>query len=198
VLADKLRPEHIRGFAQHMAAKYDVVFVTNGTKDLKDQLRKAILKVNPQVDIDAYFARWAFTLGNLIWTPFSIEDPKELPVWPYYWQFITIAHEVHHRVQFKEHGGAPFAWDYLSNEESRGQYEYEAYRTALELYPVLMNGESLDPVLLSQSLVHYGCSPATIDFVASQLTQAKKIIQAGGTITGTSQEAVVWLADHVF
>ena len=197
MLADRLTPEHIKAYAAHMAKTYDIVYVTDNTKHLKDQLRQAILQVNPHADINAYFDHWAFTLGNLVWTPFSVEDPKPLASWPFYWQIITIAHEAMHRVQNKTHGLDVFGWDYLSNEESRGQYEYEAYRTGLELYPVLCDGQQLEPVMMAQTLTNYGCTSKTIEFVAAQLTAAKKIIQAGGVITETSQTTLAWLAENV-
>lgn len=196
-LADKLTATHIKEYAAFMRDRFDLLYVTDADKELKDDLRKAVIRINPLVDIDSYFARWAFTLGKFIWTPFSVQNPAELPLWPYYWQVITLAHETRHRLQCKKYDFEPYAWEYLSNEESRGQFEYEALLTALELSPVLLDGESQDPVNLARILAHYGCSEATQGFVANQLTAAKRIITAGGIISEPSQATIDWLAENV-
>jgi len=180
-----------------MADTYDLVYVTDEQQGPKEALRKAVKSIRPDMDPDAYLQRWAFTLGNLVWLPFSLERPESKPLWPLYWQFITIAHETVHRVQCKTHEMAPFAWDYLTNEESRGQYEYEAYRVALELYPAIMGGAQLDPATLAEPLVQYGLSPSTIAFVVQQLTIVQQIIRNGGIVSEVSQRTLRWFADNL-
>lgn len=195
-LADLLTADHIRAYARHMAEKFDLVYVTDETVGLKETLKAAILKMRPDTNVEEYLQSWAFTLGNLVWLPFSLEHPASKPKWPFYWQVVTIAHEATHRIQFREYGASAFSWDYLTNEESRGQYEYEAYRGALELVPVL-TGETYDPADLAAPLAAYGLGPSAIAFVVQQLTLAQAIILRGGTLSETSRAALVWLADHV-
>lgn len=195
-LADMLTPSHMKAYARFMADKYDLVYVTDETPSLKDDIIKAIRLVRPDVDIDAYLQQWAFTLGNLIWLPFSLNAPAPKPRSPFYWQMITIAHEATHRQQAAHHQMAPFAWDYLTNEESRGQYEYEAYRVALELMPVL-TGATIDPETLAAPLVEYGLSGPTRAFVVQQLTLAQDMILRGAVISDTSRATIVWLAENV-
>lgn len=202
MLAERLRPEHIKGLARHLGGPVgeptSAVYVTDATKALKDQLRDGILLLKPGVDVDAYFKRYAFTLGLLIWTPFSVEEPAEIENWDFPWQVITLAHENWHRHQFLKYGGAPFAWDYLTNPESRAHYEYEAYRTTLELWPVLYDGaffENLEG--LAESLKAYAVRDEDIETMLINLRLANDIIKRGGIITPTAQETKKYLESVV-
>lgn len=201
-LAERLRPEHISGLALHLAgapgAYGSAIYVDDTTKELKEEVKQAVLAIRPGVDTDQYFERYAFTLGVLIWTPFSVTQPKELPNWDFPWQVITLAHENWHRHQFLKYGGAPFAWDYLTNPESRAQYEYEAYRVTLELWPVLYDGaffENLEG--LTQTLTAYAVRDEDLESMLANLRLADEIVRRGGIITPTAYETKKYLESVV-
>jgi hypothetical protein len=194
MIADKLTAEHIKAYAKYMAKEFDLIFASDMTRAIKETIRKAILRLNPSVDIDAYFARWAFTVNNFVWVPFSVENPKPIPFWSFPQQLLVIAHEATHVEQAKREGFLVFAANYLGDEESRGQYEYEACRTEMEIAPVLFDGAGLEPADLVKPLVHYGCTQKTIEFVESQLRTAK---QQGGVMNRASKVTISWLADNV-
>lgn len=196
MLADLITPDHVRAYARHMADTFDLVYVTDEEQGLKEEIRKAVRMVLPSVDIDNYLSQWAFTVDRLIWLPYSLEKPRPEPRAPLAFQMMTLAHEATHRLQAKGQF-QPFAWDYLTNEESRGQYEYEAYRVSLELNPVFYGGAQVAIDTLVSPLRHYGLSEATIAFVRQQLVMAADIVQRGGVIGATSKETINWLAQNV-
>lgn len=196
VLADLITPDHVRAYAKHMATTFDLAYVTDEDQGLKEEIRKAVRMLFPTIDIDNYLQQWAFTVDRLIWLPYSLENPKPEPRAPLAFQIMTLAHEAMHRLQARGQF-EPFAWDYLTNEESRGQYEYEAYRVSLELNPVLYGGAQVDIDSLISPLRHYGLSDATIAFVTQQLRSAADIVRRGGVIGATSKETISWLAQNV-
>lgn len=192
-----LTPLIIQNYARFMSDKFDLVYVTDEAVGLKNDIRRAVKCIAPSADIDDYLQKYAFTLGNLVWLPFSLKKPEPKPGIPFAWQIITIAHEAVHRLQHKAYGSAPFSWDYLSNEESRAQYEYEAYRTALELGPVLNGGVQYNIPALAEPLRAYGISDASLAYVIQQLTIANDIIQRGGVLGPTSVATIAWLRENV-
>lgn len=198
VLADRLRPAHLAGFAEHLAKKYGLQYVTDGGSDTGSLVHAGAALIAPHISPRAFLRENSLTVGNVLCFPFSVTDPTPVGVWSLPWQFMQLAHATTHALQSANHWIAPLGWDYFTDERARADYEAQALRVFWELHPLLFAGLRPDPYALAERARAYGCGDATLAQVRASLLEYIDRSERQGRITRAGHDAIVWLADRVY
>lgn len=187
-----IRPSHVTALHKRLSSKYGSVLVTSATKDTLKTVSDALTTMGV-ANVNAHLKTYAFTLGQLIYYPFDVENPQELPGWSFKWQLITAAHEHYHVLDAKRLGFENFAKDYVLSSEARAvRYEAPAYCIAAELMPHLY-GEHPDPHELVSPLQAYGCTEREI-FDAGEIVRLRQVaIRLGAELSDPAKETLSFL-----
>jgi hypothetical protein len=143
------------------------------------------------VDKTSFLTRFVTTLGNTIYTPFTVGTPTpEFDLWS---QIVVCAHEHQHVAQVQQE--ADLVTRYLFDPTWRATYEAQAYRVSIALEH-WHRGQvpDLDPYV--QAMKSYGLGEDALGFFRRYLELSLYPIQAGDLPDEAAKVAVDWLNQH--
>jgi hypothetical protein len=171
----------------HLCQKFNATLVDQQSKEALLAFEQWLIR-RGITSVKAYMGKYATTLGNLIYLPYTPGVATD--DWPLVWQCATAAHETYHVEQFRKEP-ANYSMDYVADSGSRAYYEAECYRASSEVN-YFLTGNVLDPTYLD-CLHAYLCGAEDIAFAKLILSDAEPTIRAGGIYTPTAKETRVFL-----
>ena len=183
-------PEIVKDFWDYMQQEFDFR-VANKSKSSLMRLAAWFLNLMGIQDKKGFLAAYTTTIFSTVYIPFEIGVANDFYSLPS--QISICVHEATHVFQNDE--DHRFTWRYATSTSWRAHYEAEAYRTNMELY-WWYTGELLDPCMLAEKLLHYGCKKGDVLSCQRNLEVAAKMVKRGGVVSEASKVAIKWLKEN--
>jgi len=185
-------PEVVRDFWAYMSGHYESRVIKRSDALEMKVIAQALRLINA-MDVKTFMTRFATTLGNRIYIPFTVGEvpDAEAEAWSLWDQITTAVHEHQHVYQYHKEGQT-FVWKYLLRSSGRAHYEADAYRCNLEMhywrYGYVPAGHKLAELLRA-----YKCNETDIAVAEKQFNLSSRTIEQGAIINDASRRAIGWL-----
>jgi len=183
-------PEQVKALWRHMSERFGSQ-VRDKTTAEEMKLIGSALELMGVLKKDEFLTRFITTIGNVIYTPFTVGVPT--PGHDLWGQMVICAHEHQHIVQSNESPSFPL--EYLFDPTLRAAYEGAAYRVSMTLVTWLTGHvPAVEPfVQLAKS---YGLDEKHLEFFRKYLEISSPTLAQGGVPDKAAKEAIAWLNDH--